>query len=152
MRLTPTSQKKKWMWLHSLREVNLFSASLPSKRNHKLPGTCKHFFPPRAGAQNKLKQNLGSANYQKGGQRLPWPSSDQDAVLSLPGTWVQSLVKELRSFKLFSAAKGKKKQDGALSRRGLGRPFLTKGTVCANLRQHCVQENGEINVRCKPPA
>lgn len=23
---------------------------------------------------------------------------------------------------------------------------------CANLRQHCVQENGEINVRCKPPA
>ena len=35
----------------------------------------------------------------------------------------------------------------------VGRPFQTKGMrECANLRQHCAQENGEINVRCKPPA
>ena len=54
IRLTPASQGKKGGGSHSVREVNLFSASLPSKRNHKWPGTCKHFFSTRAGTQNKL--------------------------------------------------------------------------------------------------
>ena len=50
MRLTPTSQKKKRRGgSRGLREVNLFSALLPSKRNHKLPGTCEHFFPQGQG-------------------------------------------------------------------------------------------------------
>ena len=34
-----------------------------------------------------------------------WQSSGQDSVLSLPGVWVQPLVRELRSSKSYSGAK-----------------------------------------------
>ena len=48
--------------------------------------------------------------------------------------------------------KERKNKMGFIKER-VGRPFQTKGMrECANLRQHCAQENGEINVRCKPPA
>ena len=42
--------------------------------------------------------------------RLPWWSSDQDSTLPVHGTWVQSLVGELRSHIPLSMAKKKKKK------------------------------------------
>ena len=38
-------------------------------------------------------------------QAIPWWSSGQDSVLPLQGTWVQSLVRELRSYTARSMAK-----------------------------------------------
>ena len=43
--------------------------------------------------------------------KLPWQSSGYDLVLSLPGAWVQFLVRELKSHKLLCAVKKKKKKD-----------------------------------------
>ena len=41
---------------------------------------------------------------------ISWQSSGQDSVLLLQGTWVRSLVGEVRSYKLRSRAKRKKRQ------------------------------------------
>ena len=40
---------------------------------------------------------------------LPWRSSGQDSMIKMQGTWVQSLVRELESHMVCSAAKKKKK-------------------------------------------
>ena len=40
--------------------------------------------------------------------RIPWWSSGSDSMLSLPGPWVQSLVREVTSHKPHSVAKKKK--------------------------------------------
>ena len=44
-----------------------------------------------------------------GTQGIPWQSSSQDSMLSLPRAWIQSLVEELRSHKLPCMTKKKRK-------------------------------------------
>ena len=44
------------------------------------------------------------------GMGVRWQSSGKDSELSLPRTWVQSLVRELRSRKLCGVAKKKKEK------------------------------------------
>ena len=58
--------------------------------------------------------------------KLPWQSSGYDLVLSLPGAWVQFLVRELRSHKLPCAVKLKKKILVTRSKNGSS-GFLTPG-------------------------
>ena len=100
--------------------------------------------------QTELESRLG----QQLERRIETSLAAQWSGLGAVTAWDAGSIpsRGTKTLQVFSAAKGQKTQDGALSRRGLGRPFQVKGTVCANLRQHCVQEDGEINVACKPPA
>ena len=50
--------------------------------------------------KKKKKKDLG----------IPWQPSGENLALSLPWSWVQSLVKELRSQRLSSTAKKTNKQ------------------------------------------
>ena len=64
-----------------------------------------------------LSSDLHDSSSLRNGQKIPWQSSVQDSVLPLQGAWV--CFGGLRSYKLYSEAKKKKKSQMAVSSKAL---------------------------------
>ena len=85
-----------------------FSSTVFSKNclpiDYAIYNTCYYYLRHNRCSTNKI--NISFKRGELSG--IPWQSRGQDSVISLSGAWVQPLVRELRSHKLRSTARGEK--------------------------------------------